>query len=81
MAERVVSDEERRRLEAQGDTGYGTSYPLGDCDEVRRAVEAYGRASQEHRAELRQRIVQAKIELGCDDVKIPDTWRVRADAR
>ena len=29
MAERNVSPEERRSLEAKGETGYGESYPMG----------------------------------------------------
>lgn len=76
MAEREFSPEERRRLEAEGETGYGESYPMPDCDAVRRAVQSYGRAPEEHRAELRRRIVQRKMELGCDDVQIPESWRV-----
>jgi hypothetical protein len=77
MAERTISQEERERSEAAGHTGYGTSYPMDDCDEVRRAVEAYGRAPEEHRPELRRKIVQRKLELGCDDVKIPESWHMR----
>ena len=77
MAPREFSDDERRRLEAEGDTGYGTSYPMPDCDAVQRAVEAYGRAPIEHRAELRRAIVRRKIELGCDQVDIPESWTMR----
>lgn len=79
MAEQAISEEARRRAEAEGETGYGTSYPMRDCDEVRRAVEAYGRAPAEHRAQLRRRIAQRRMELGCDDVELPSTWRVRHD--
>ena len=77
MAERSISEGERESAEAAGHTGYGTSYPMEDCDEVRRAVESYGRAPVEHRPELRRKIVQRKLELGCDDVEIPADWRVR----
>ncbi len=81
MAERTYTEEERERLEAEDETGYGKSYPLDDCDAVRRAVESYGRAPAEHRAELRRRIVQRKAELGCSDVAIPKTWRLTRGKR
>lgn len=76
MAEREFAPEERRRLEAEGETGYDDAYPMPDCDAVQRAIEAYGRAPEERRAELRRRIVQRKIELGCEDVELPKTWRL-----
>jgi hypothetical protein len=76
MAERPFSEEERRRLAAEGETGYGDSYPMPDCDAVQRAVDSYGRAPEEHRAELRRKIAQRKMELGCDDVHLPSNWRL-----
>lgn len=78
MPERTYTEAERRRLEAQGETGYGESFPLDDCDAVRRAIDSYGRAPVEKRPELRRRIVEAKVRHGCEDVEIPSTWRVRA---
>lgn len=74
MAERFVSEEERRRLEGEGDTGYGTSYPMPDCDAVRRAREAYGRAPVKKRAELRRAIIRRHRELGCSE-ELPEEWR------
>ena len=79
MAERTISTSERHRLAGEDATGYGESYPMQDCDEVRRAIAAYGRAPEERRAELRRSIVRRKIELGCDDVEIPATWRLRSE--
>ncbi len=76
MAGRDIPEGERRELAAKGDTGYGDSYPMPDCDAVRRAVEAYGRAPAEHRAELRRAIVRRRAELGCTDVDLPTTWRM-----
>ena len=73
MAPRRVSRAERRRLEAAGDTGYGESYPLGDCDEIRRAVESYGRAPERKRAQLRRAIMRRAAELHCTQ-HIPDDW-------
>lgn len=66
--------EEREHLEAEHETAYGTSYPLADCDEVRRAVQAYGRAPAEKRAELRRAIIRRHRELGCSE-ELPESWR------
>lgn len=74
MGERIIPEREREHLESEGDTGYGTSYPLGDCDEVRRAIESYGRAPVEHRPALRRAIIRRRRELGCD-VELPQGWR------
>ena len=76
MAEREFSTEEREHLESEGKTGYGESYPMPDCDAVGRAIQSYGRAPAEHRAELRRAIVRRHAELGCDH-PLPESWRVR----
>jgi hypothetical protein len=73
----MVTEAERERAAAEGHTAYGTSYPIENCDQLRDAIQAYGRAPEAERAELRRFIVRRKIELGCDDVEIPETWRVR----
>lgn len=74
MAERFVSEEERQRLEAEHETGYGKSFPMADCDEVHRAVQSYGRAPVERRAELRRAIIRRHRELGCQE-ELPESWR------
>lgn len=76
MAEREFSTARRRRLESEGETGYGESYPMPDCTAVERAIKAYGRAPVEHRAELRRAIIRRRAELGCH-VDLPDSWHVR----
>lgn len=73
MAPRDIPMGERRELEAEGNTAYGTSYPMADCDEVRRAVESYGRAPVEKRAEVRRAIIRRHRELGCTD-PLPESW-------
>lgn len=73
MAERYISPEHREELEHEGETGYGESFPLEDCDEVRRAVQSYGRAPQEHRAHLRRKIIARHRELGCSE-PLPEEW-------
>lgn len=68
--------EERRELEDEGDTAYGTSYPIRDCKDLENAIRAYGRAPESKRAELRRFIVRRKAELGCPGVEIPETWHM-----
>jgi hypothetical protein len=75
MAERTFTEAERQRLEAEGDTGYGESYPLPDCDAVRRAVQSYGRAPKEKRAGLRRAIVRRHTELDCSE-PLPESWHI-----
>lgn len=73
MAERYVSEGQREALEAKGETGYGTSFPMADCDEVRRAIESYGRAPVARRAQLRRAIIRRHAELGCAE-PLPEKW-------
>ena len=72
--DREISTPEREHLEAEGDTAYGTSYPMADCEEVRRAVESYGRAPVERRAEVRRAIIRRHRELGCSE-PLPEGWQ------
>lgn len=74
MAE--ISLEERRELEKEGETAYGTSYPIRNCEDLHNAIQSYGRAPEDERAHLRRYIVRRKAELGCPEVDIPETWRV-----
>lgn len=74
MAE--ISEGEREHLEAEGDTAYSTSYPIRNCADLHNAIQAYGRAPEHKRAELRRFIVRRKAELGCSEVKIPEDWHI-----
>ena len=74
MAE--ISAEERERLEPEGDTAYGTSFPVRNCEDLENAIHSYGRAPESERARLRRFIVRRKAELGCPDVKIPEDWHI-----
>jgi hypothetical protein len=65
MAEREFSEEERRRLAAGGSALPDGSYPMPDCDAVRRAIDSYDRAPASHRAELRALIRRRNDQLGC----------------
>lgn len=65
MADREFSEEERARLARDGHALPDGSYPMPDCDAVRRAIDSYGRAPESHRAELRALIRRRNSELGC----------------
>jgi hypothetical protein len=65
MAERQFSEQERAALARQGHALPDGSYPMPDCDAVRRAHDAYGRAPESHRAEVRALANRRNKELGC----------------
>lgn len=65
MAEREFSEEERMRLAREGEALPDGSYPMPDCDAVRRAIDSYGRAPDSHRAALRRLIRRRNDELSC----------------
>ena len=65
MAERQFSEQERARLASEGNALPDGSYPMPDCDAVRRAIDSYGRAPESHRAALRRLIRKRNDELGC----------------
>ncbi len=67
---REYSEEERAHLAEQGHALPDGSYPMPDCEAVRDAVEAYGRAPESHRGPLKDLINKRKDELGCDDVHL-----------
>lgn len=65
MADREFPEQERSRLAAAGHALPDGSYPMPDCDAVRRAISSYGRAPASHRAALRDLIRRRNDELGC----------------
>lgn len=73
VAEKEISEGARRRAEREGETAYGTSYPIRNCDELRRAIQSYGRAPKSERARLRRFIAKRRRELDCDK-ELPETW-------
>lgn len=63
MAE--YSEEERRKLAAEGHALSDGSYPMPTCEAVGDAINAYGRAPESHRRELAALIRKRNDELGC----------------
>lgn len=76
MAERHFSEQERRELAARGEAMPDGSYPTPDEDALEGAFEAYGRAPEHERPELRRYLVRRAVALGRTDL-IPDSWEVR----
>ena len=65
MAERQFSEGERARLARDGNALPDGSYPMPDCDAVKRAHQAYGRAPEGHKAAVRALANRRNKELGC----------------
>ena len=66
MAAREFGEEERRRLAAAGHALPDGSYPMPDCDAVRRAIDSWGRAPESHRGDLAALIRRRNDELRCN---------------
>ena len=65
MADREFSEKEREKLAKEGKALPDGSYPMPDCDAVRRAIHSYGRAPESHRPGLAALIRRRNAELGC----------------
>jgi len=65
MADREFSEEQRARLAAEGNALPDGSYPMPDCDAVRRAIDSYGRAPASHRGQLAALIRKRNSDLEC----------------
>jgi hypothetical protein len=65
MAERQFSEQERAALAKRGHALPDGSYPQPDCDAVKRAHQAYGRAPTSHRGAVRALTNRRNRELGC----------------
>lgn len=65
MADREFSEPERERLAREGKALPDGSYPMPDCDAVRRAIHSYGRAPESHRHALARLIRRRNEQLRC----------------
>jgi len=65
MAERVFTEQERMELADKGHALPDGSYPMPDCDAVRRAHKAYGRAPESHRGALAALLRKRNEQLRC----------------
>lgn len=65
MATRAFGEDERAALARRHEALPDGSYPMPDCDAVRRAHQSYGRAPESHRAALAELANRRNRELGC----------------
>lgn len=65
VAERVFTEQERAELARKGHALPDGSYPMPDCDAVRRAHEAYPRAPESHKGSLSALLRKRNEELAC----------------
>lgn len=69
---RDVSEKERKKRADDGTALPDGSYPIANCQDLRNAIQAIGRAKDP--AKAKAHIKKRKSALGCSDVAIPDSW-------
>lgn len=73
---REFTEEERSEYAENGEALPDGSYPMPDCDGVRRAIDSYGHAPESHREDLAALIERRNEELGCGH----DLSKIREEA-
>ena len=66
-----LDTEERRKLADQGKALPGGSFPIRNRDDLRDAIQSYGRAK--HKAEARRWIKRRARELHAEE-ELPEDW-------
>lgn len=62
-----LSEQGRARSAQAGHALPDGSYPIETCEDLANARQAYGRAPESHRAQLRALINRRNAELGCGE--------------
>lgn len=70
-AKRMFTPEERESLAEEGQALPDGSYPIEDADDLKNAIQAFGRAKD--KAKAKEHIMKRAKELGLEDM-IPDNW-------
>jgi hypothetical protein len=71
------SDEERKKLAYEGAAMPNGAFPIRNVEDLKNAVQAYGRAAKEDRAAVRKHIIKRARRLGASDL-VPDEWKTAA---
>lgn len=71
------SPEQREKMAKAGTALPDGSFPIADCEDLRNAIQAIGRASDPDKAKAH--IKKRKSALGCDDVDLPEGWAMDDD--
>ena len=74
---REVDKEERDKRADDGTAMPDGSYPIGNCDDLKNAIQAIGRAKDP--AATKRHIKKRKSALGCDEVELPEGWSVSVE--
>jgi hypothetical protein len=64
--------EARERMAKSGEAMDDGSYPIANCEDLRNAIQAIGRASDPDAT--KRHIRRRKSALGCDEVELPEDW-------
>ena len=68
--------DQRRDMIESGEAMPDGSYPIADCQDLRNAIQAIGRAKDPE--SVKKHISKRKNALGCDDVDLPESWSMTA---
>lgn len=77
MASHDLSHDSRMEAASKGEALPDGSYPTRDCEELKHAVEAYGRETGS-KPELKRYLIRRSVALGCTE-HIPDDWELEVD--
>jgi hypothetical protein len=69
-----LSSEARQKAAQDGAAMPDGSYPTRDCEELKHAIQAYGRETG-NRSDLKRYLIHRSVVLGCTE-HIPDEWEV-----
>jgi hypothetical protein len=70
LAPKEISMEARKKAP----TAYGTSFPIRNVDDLRRAIQSFGRGDPSKKAIVKAFIIRRARELGHPEM-IPDAWK------
>lgn len=71
------SPEQREKMAKSGAALPDGSFPIADCEDLRNAIQAIGRAKDPGKAKAH--IKKRKSALGCEDVDLPEGWAMDDD--
>lgn len=74
---RDIPSDQRDDMADSGAAMPDGSYPIANCDDLKNAIQAIGRAKDP--AATKAHIRKRKNALGCPDVELPDTWAAEVE--
>jgi len=74
-----ISEEERAELAKQGKALPDGAYPIRNVEDLKNAIQAYGRSKPSERSKVRKHIIKRARQLKQADL-IPDQWKTAASA-